>query len=131
MSINAVILCGGQGTRIRDVADDIPKPMIAIGEKPILWHIMKLYAHYGIEDFVLCLGYKGFVIKHLFLNYLAILSDMMISLRKKTHVNYHDDFPEMICRITLAETGYETQTGSRIKRIHRYLEDSEIFCVTY
>lgn len=131
MRIKAIILCGGQGTRIRDVADDIPKPMIRIGEQPILWHIMKLYAHYNVRDFVLCLGYKGWVIKEFFLNYRAMMNDMTITLGTDTHLEYHDAHPAMDWRVTLAETGYANQTGSRIRQVKKYVEDTDIFCVTY
>lgn len=131
MGIKVVILCGGQGTRIRDVADDIPKPMIRIGDRPMLWHIMKLYAHYGIKDFVLCLGYKGWLVKEYFLNYHAFVSDITATLGRTTRVVYHEPPPEQDWRVTLAETGEATQTGGRIWRVRKYLEDAPLFCITY
>lgn len=131
MNIKAIILCGGQGTRIRDVADDIPKPMIRIGEQPILWHIMKLYAHYGVQDFVLCLGYKGWKIKEYFLNYHAMMNDITLHMQKETKVDFHNQSIELNWEITLAETGYATQTGGRIKRVKKYVEDADLICVTY
>jgi glucose-1-phosphate cytidylyltransferase len=130
MAVKTVILCGGQGTRIRDVADNIPKPMILIGDRPILWHIMKLYVHYGIKDFVLCLGHKGWSIKEFFLNYSAFSSDLTIDLGASSNISLHsvvaDDW-----RITLAETGETTQTGGRICRVRKYLNDVDLFCITY
>jgi glucose-1-phosphate cytidylyltransferase len=128
-NIKVVILCGGQGTRIRDVADDIPKPMIPIGKHPILWHIMKIYECGGLDDFVLCLGYKGWLIKEFFLNYTAFASDVTIDLGSKA-VEYRDGAPER-WRVTLAETGDATQTGGRIWKARRYLEDCDLVCVTY
>lgn len=130
--MKAVILCGGRGTRIRDVSEILPKPMLPVGNKPILWHIMKIYAHYGIKDFVLCLGYKGWVIKEYFLNYNAKVLDMTITLNKQGSVIYHHKHNEKLdWNITLAETGEDSQTGARIWNTRRYLEDCDIFSVTY
>lgn len=129
--IRTVILCGGQGTRIRDVADNIPKPLISIGERPILWHIMKLYAHYDMKDFVLCLGYKGWHIKEYFLNYRKHVLDFTLNLNGEGDIQYHGEIDEMDWRVTFAETGINNMTGSRIWQIRPYVEDSEIFCVTY
>lgn len=129
--MKALILCGGQGTRIRDVSEILPKPMLPIGHRPILWHIMKIYAHYGIKDFVLCLGYKGWAIKEFFLNYMAKVSDVTITLGKKDIIEYHDEVGELGWRITLAETGESAQTGARIWNARKYLQDCENFGVTY
>ncbi len=129
--IKAVILCGGQGTRIRDVSEAVPKPMLPIGGKPILWHIMKLYAHHGIKDFVLCLGYKGWSIKEFFLNYRAMTSDITIELGGAGDVRYQGASPEEGWKITLAETGEASQTGARIWNVRDYLEDTDRFCLTY
>lgn len=130
MTVKAVILCGGQGMRIRDVAGDIPKPMVPIGGHPMLWHIMKMYAAAGIGDFVLCLGYKGWTIKEFFLNYRAFSADFTVSLGSQHHIEFHakqqDDW-----RITLADTGEATQTGGRIARVRSYLDDGDLCCVTY
>jgi glucose-1-phosphate cytidylyltransferase len=129
-SVKAVILCGGQGTRIRDVSDVVPKPMLPIGGRPILWHIMKLYAHHGVRDFVLCLGYKGWSIKEFFLQYEAMTSDLTVHVGAKT-VEYHGSTAETGWRVTLAETGDAAQTGARIWNARRYLEDCPRFCLTY
>src|SRR5438477_10068609 len=104
MSIKTVILCGGQGTRIRDVAEDIPKPMILIGERPVLWHIMKTYARFSIKDFVLCLGHRGWIIKEYFLNFRAISSDATVTLGRSNSVEFHNN-PMEEWRVVLAETG--------------------------
>lgn len=128
--MKAVILCGGLGTRIRDVSEVLPKPMLPIGGKPMLWHIMKIYAHYGIKDFVLCLGYKGWMIKEFFLNYYAKISDVTVNLGKENEIVYHHSCEED-WRVTLAETGEFTQTGSRLWYARGYLEDSDVFCLTY
>jgi len=126
--MRVVILAGGLGSRISEETQTRPKPMVEIGGKPILWHIMKLYAHYGLTDFVICLGFKGYVIKEFFFNYALHASDVTLNLRENsivTHSHTAEDW-----RVTLAETGLETQTGGRIKRIERYLED-DTFCLTY
>jgi glucose-1-phosphate cytidylyltransferase len=128
--MRVVILCGGYGTRIRDVAENIPKPMIPIGRFPILWHIMKYYASYGHRDFVLCLGYKGHVIKDFFLNYEAHTKDFTIALGRKGEINFHTDHDESDWKVTLAETGAEAMTGARIKRIRKYVGDED-FLLTY
>jgi glucose-1-phosphate cytidylyltransferase len=128
--IKTVILCGGQGTRIRGVADDLPKPMIPIGDKPILWHIMQLYSCHRIKDFVLCLGFKGAVIKDFFINYQALSSDCTVSLGDRSSVEFHDTVPED-WRVTLADTGEDCQTGARLARVRKYLADCELFCFTY
>ena len=128
--MKVVILCGGYGTRIRDVADNVPKPMIPIGRFPILWHIMKYYASFGHRDFVLCLGYKSSVIKDFFLNYEAHTKDFTIELGRKDTLTFHNDHEESDWRVTLADTGLEAMTGARIKRIQKYVGDDE-FMLTY
>lgn len=129
--MKAVILCGGQGTRIRDVSEIIPKPMLSIGSRPILWHIMKTYASYGIKDFVLCLGYKGWVIKEFFLQYKAMTSDLTVQLGEHGQVTFHGETEEADWRVTLADTGELAETGARVWNAKRYIEDSERFCLTY
>jgi len=130
--MKAVILCGGQGTRIRDVADDIPKPMIRIGDRPILWHIMRTYGAAGIDQFVLCLGYKSWAIKEYFLNLRAQLSDLTISPGRPGEVHYGQaDFPEAAWQIVLAETGLASQTGARLWRARDHLAGEDTFCLTY
>lgn len=131
MTTKVIILCGGQGTRIRDVADNIPKPMIPIGDKPIVWHIMNRYAKYGLNEFILCLGYRGWSIKEYFLNYHAFTSDLTVSLGPDKQVIYHDTKPHLNWKVTLAETGEATQTGGRIWNVRHYLQESDIFCMTY
>lgn len=129
--MKVVILCGGQGTRIRDVSDNIPKPMLPIGNLPILWHIMKFYAHWGHQDFVLCLGYKGQAIKDFFLNYQAHTSDFTITLGgKQQKVVYHNDHPEADWQVTLAETGLDSMTGARLRRARKFVAD-DTFMLTY
>ncbi|MDF1827364.1 MAG: glucose-1-phosphate cytidylyltransferase [Legionellaceae bacterium] len=128
--MKVVILAGGYGTRIRDVADDIPKPMIPIGPYPILWHIMKTYAAFGYKEFVICLGYKGQVIKNFFLNYEAYTRDFTIEFGNGSGVVYHSDHDESDWKITLADTGTRSMTGSRISRIRDYVGDED-FLLTY
>jgi glucose-1-phosphate cytidylyltransferase len=129
--MKAVILAGGLGTRISEETSVRPKPMIEIGGKPILWHIMKSYSSYGINDFILCLGYKGYVIKEYFANYFLHTSDVTIDLAKN-EVQVHDSKAEP-WRVTLVDTGDETMTGGRLKRVAKYLDPSkgERFCMTY
>jgi glucose-1-phosphate cytidylyltransferase len=128
--IKAVILCGGQGTRIRGVADDLPKPMVPIGSNPILWHIMRLYGMHDVNEFILCLGYKGSVIKEYFLNYRALSSDLTVNLGDHRSIEFHDTAIEN-WRVTLADTGVKAQTGARLSRVRKYLQDAEFFCLTY
>jgi glucose-1-phosphate cytidylyltransferase len=128
--MQVVILCGGQGTRIRDVADDIPKPMIPIGDRPILWHIMKGFAHHGFTDFILCLGYKGWIIKRYFLDYHLANSDFSLSLGTHGDLRIHGSNPEEDWNVTLAETGLDAMTGCRMKRIERYIMGDD-FMLTY
>lgn len=128
--MKVVILCGGQGTRLREETEYRPKPLVDVGGRPILWHIMKLYAHYGIRDFVLCLGYRGNMIKEYFLNYEAMNNDFTICLGQKHRMIYHDAHLEQDFHVTLADTGVDSMTGSRVKQVERYVDDS-VFMVTY
>ena len=128
--MKVVILCGGLGTRLREETEFKPKPMVDIGGKPILWHIMKIYAHYGFKDFVLCLGYKGEMIKEYFLNYEAMNNDFTINLGKQHQTQFHSMHLEDGWSVTLADTGASAMTGARIKRIKKYI-DSDNFMVTY
>ncbi|MFH0924535.1 MAG: glucose-1-phosphate cytidylyltransferase [bacterium] len=129
--IKTVILCGGQGTRIRDVSEVLPKPMLPIGGMPILWHIMKIYSHYEVTDFVLCLGYKSWIIKEFFLNYQAKISDIELTLGDNKLCHFYSPHDEDKWRIILAETGEIAQTGARIWNIRQYLKDCDLFCMTY
>ncbi len=131
MGLKAVILCGGQGTRIRDANELLPKPMLNIGNRPIVWHIMKTYAAAGITEFVLCLGYKGWAIKEYFLNYRAMTSDLTVTLGKNHGVEMQQLSGDDDWRVTLAETGEETMTGGRVAAIRRYVENDELFFLTY
>jgi glucose-1-phosphate cytidylyltransferase len=128
--MKAVILCGGLGTRLREETEFRPKPMVRIGKKPILWHIMKLYSHYGIKDFVLCLGYKGEVIKEYFYNYELYNNDFSICLGKPRPIVPHNKHDEVDWRVALVDTGETASKGARIKRIE-YLIDDEDFMLTY
>ena len=128
-SIKAVILAGGLGTRIVEESHLRPKPMIEIGGMPILWHIMKLYAHHGVTDFIVCCGYKGHIIKEYFANYFLHMSDVTIDLaQNQLEVHHHQAEP---WRVTLIDTGADTQTGGRLKRVAPYLREQEAFCFTY
>ena len=129
--MKVVILCGGYGTRIRDVADDIPKPMIPVGGLPILWHVMKYYAHWGQSDFVLCLGYKGQAIKDFFLNYEAHTRDFTLHLGAARSIEYHSAHSEADWQVTLADTGVDAMTGARVKRVQKYVADQDNFMLTY
>lgn len=129
--MKVVILCGGQGTRIRDVTEHLPKPMIQIDRFPILWHIMKYYSTWGHNEFILCLGYKGQIIKDYFLNYAAHTCDFTIDLKKQTSIEYHSNHSETNWRITLVDTGLNSMTGARVKRIQHHLEGDENFMLTY
>jgi len=129
--MKVVILCGGFGTRIRDVAENIPKPMVLIGNRPILWHIMKYYASFGHKEFILLLGYKSNIIKDYFLNYEVHNNDFTINLGKKDSLQIHDSHPEKDWKITFAETGLNAMTGARIKKIQKYINKDETFLLTY
>lgn len=124
-----VILCGGKGTRLREQTEFMPKPLVDIGGRPILWHIMKIYAHYGYQSFLCCLGYKGEMIKQYFLNYEYMSNDFMVTIGYKNREIIMDQ-EEKEWSVTLADTGLETMTGGRIKRIEKYI-NSENFMVTY
>ena len=127
--MKAVILAGGLGTRISEETTLKPKPMIEIGGKPILWHIMKIYSHYGINEFIICCGYKGYVIKEYFANYFLHQSDITFDI-SKNEMKIHQKRVEP-WKVTLIDTGDKTMTGGRIKRIKEYLGDEEDFCLTY
>ena len=129
--MKVVILCGGQGTRIRDVADNIPKPMIPVGGYPIIWHIMKYYSMFGHHEFILCLGHQGKVIKDFFLNYEFNISDFTMKLGHKESVVFHNKSEEKDWIITFAETGEKAMTGSRVRKIKKYIGDDETFMLTY
>lgn len=126
--MKAVILAGGLGTRIAEESDTKPKPMVEIGGKPLLWHIMRSYANHGVKDFVICLGYKGYVIKEFFFNYYRHMSDMTIDLATGDTQILNSQAEDW--RITLVDTGAETMTGGRLKRAAQHL-DNETFCLTY
>jgi len=128
--IPVVILAGGFGTRLRDQTEFIPKPMVQIGTKPILWHIMKTYSHYGFRRFILCLGYKSEIIKDYFLHYKFRNSDFTINLGDHNRVDVHDLHSESDWQATLAETGLDSMTGARVKRIEKYI-DTDCFMLTY
>ncbi len=126
--MKAVILAGGLGTRISEETTRHPKPMIEIGGKPILWHIMKIYSTHHINDFIICLGYKGYMIKEYFANYFLHMSDVTFDMTKnKMHIHQHNAEP---WRVTLVDTGDNTMTGGRLKRVAHFLEDED-FCFTY
>lgn len=131
--MKAVILCGGQGTRIRDANESLPKPMLPIGGKPMVWHIMKGYAACGVREFVLCLGYKGWLIKEYFLNYRAMTSDLTVVLSKTgpSETTLHGGNGDEDWSVTLAETGEDTMTGGRVAAIRKYVEGDEPFFLTY
>lgn len=126
------ILCGGRGTRIQEVSEVIPKPMLPIGNRPILWHVMKIYSSYGYNNFVLLLGYKGYVIRDYFLNYAAYNSDVTVNLNDtaSNHLIYHGK-PVEPWQVTLVDTGDEAMTGARLWRARRYLVNEDVFCATY
>jgi len=126
--MKAVILAGGLGTRISEETSTRPKPMVEIGGKPVLWHLLKLYSHHGISDFVICLGYKGYLVKEYFANYFLHTSDVTFDLStNKLEVHHKHAEP---WRVTLIDTGEHTQTGGRLKRVADYLDD-DAFCFTY
>jgi len=127
--MKAVILAGGLGTRISEETHLKPKPMIEIGGKPILWHVMKLYSAHGIRDFIICCGYRGYLIKEYFSNYLLHMSDVTVDMEQgKTEV--HQKYAEP-WKVTLVDTGEETMTGGRLKRVQNYLAGEKSFCFTY
>ena len=127
--MKAVILAGGLGTRISEETHLKPKPMVEIGGRPILWHILKIYSAHGVDDFIICCGYKGYVIKEYFANYFLHMSDVtfdMASNRMEVHERYAEPW-----RVTLVDTGENTLTGGRLRRVRRYIEGEEAFCFTY
>src|SRR5579864_3389620 len=128
--MKVVILCGGLGTRLREETEFRPKPMVEIGGRPILWHIMKIYAHSGFREFVLCLGYRGNMIKEYFLNYEAMNNDFTICLGRESHIRYNGLHTEQGFEVTLAETGPTTMTGGRLQRVRKYV-DTDTFMLTY
>ena len=127
--MKVVILAGGLGTRLSEETSLQPKPMVKIGGKPILWHIMKLYSHFGINDFIICLGYKGYIIKEYFSNYLLHMSNVHIDLLENKLT--YDRTDEEAWKISLIDTGEHSMTGGRIKRIKKYISDSDHFFLTY
>ena len=127
--MKAVILAGGLGSRLGEETSVRPKPMVEVGGMPILWHIMKIYSAHGVNDFIVCLGYKGYLIKEYFANYFLHTADVTIDLTKNS-MEVHQNWSEP-WRVTMVETGAETQTGGRLKAIRQYLDDGEPFCMTY
>ena len=127
--MKAVILAGGLGTRLSEETDLKPKPMVEIGNKPILWHIMKIYSAHGVNDFIICCGYKGYIIKEYFANYFLHMSDVTFSMKdnnKKIHQNHAEPWT-----VTLVDTGEKSLTGGRLKRVFEYVKDEDAFCLTY
>lgn len=127
--MKAIILAGGLGTRISEETDHKPKPMIEIGGKPILWHIMKMYSSHGVNDFIICCGYKGYVIKEYFANYFLHMSDVTFDM-SENKMDVHQNNAES-WRVTLVDTGEDTMTGGRLKRVKDYVKDEDVFCFTY
>jgi glucose-1-phosphate cytidylyltransferase len=127
--MKCVLLAGGLGTRLSEETVVKPKPMVEIGGKPILWHIMKVYSHYGINEFIICLGYKGYVVKEYFANYFLHMSDVTFDMQNnqmEVHSNYAEPW-----KVTLVNTGDESMTGGRLKQVAKYVENDEAFCFTY
>lgn len=127
--MKAVILAGGLGTRLSEETDLKPKPMVEIGGKPMLWHIMKIYSSHGINDFVICCGYKGYLIKEYFANYFLHMSDVTFHIEKNEMQVHHNHVEPW--KVTLVDTGENTMTGGRLKRVNEYVKDEEAFCFTY
>ncbi len=128
--MKTVILCGGMGTRLREETEYRPKPMVDIGGKPILWHIMKIYSHYGFNEFVLCLGYKGEMIKEYFFHYDIMNNNFTIEIGQEKKIQVHNTSTELKWKITLIDTGEKAMTGARVKRIQEYI-DTDTFFLTY
>src|SRR5664279_3893451 len=128
--MKAVLLAGGLGTRMREETEFRPKPMVEVGGKPVLWHLMKTFSVYGITDFVICAGYKGEQIKEYFLNYDSHNKDFTITLGRSSELVFHDDHQEMDWKVTVVDTGATTLTAGRVARVERYVAD-ERFIVTY
>jgi glucose-1-phosphate cytidylyltransferase len=129
--MKVVILCGGKGTRLREETEYRPKPMVPIGDRPILWHIMKTYAAHGHKDFILCLGYKGEIIKDFFRNYLWMTSDVKLRLGRSPQHKFYNHHDEEDWTVTLADTGEDSMTAYRLKNIQRYVPKGETFLFTY
>ncbi len=127
--MKVVILAGGLGTRLSEETATRPKPMVEIGGKPILWHIMKTYSYYGINDFIICCGYKGYVIKEYFANYFLHMSDVTFDMQKNT-MHVHEKRAEP-WKVTLVDTGDESMTGGRLRRVAEYVKNDDAFCFTY
>ncbi|HET6720747.1 MAG TPA: glucose-1-phosphate cytidylyltransferase [Rhodocyclaceae bacterium] len=127
--MKAVILAGGLGTRISEETQNKPKPMVEVGGRPILWHVMKIYSSHGINDFIICLGYRGYVIKEYFANYFLHMSDVTFDM-EHNRMDVHQKHAEP-WRVTLVDTGDATNTGGRLGRVRRYVENEESFCFTY
>ena len=127
--MKAVILAGGLGTRISEETGLKPKPMIEIGQKPILWHIMKMYSMHGVSDFIICCGYKGYVIKEYFANYFLHMSDVTFCMKKNTMKVHHNKSEPWT--VTLVDTGENSMTGGRLKRVREFIDNEEQFCFTY
>jgi glucose-1-phosphate cytidylyltransferase len=127
--MKAVILAGGLGTRISEETSTRPKPMVEIGARPVLWHIMKIYSAHGINDFVICCGYKGYMVKEYFANYFLHMSDVTFDMAKNK-MEVHQQFVEP-WKVTLVDTGEETMTGGRLKRVAEHVKDEDAFCLTY
>ena len=127
--MKAIILAGGLGTRISEETSVRPKPMVEIGGKPILWHVLKIYSHYGINDFVVCCGYRGYLIKEYFANYFLHMSDVTFDMRNNEMEVHHKKAEPW--RVTLVDTGEDTMTGGRLRRVREYVADETDFCFTY
>lgn len=128
--MKVVILAGGKGTRISEESVAKPKPMVEIGDRPILWHIMKIYSSYGFNDFIICCGYKGYIIKEYFANYYLHMSDVTFDFMDENRIKIHNNIAEP-WKVTLVDTGLETMTGGRIRRIQMYIPKGESFLMTY
>lgn len=128
--MKVIILCGGYGTRLKEETEFRPKPMVEVGGKPILWHIMKIYSHYGFNDFILCIGYKGEMIKEYFLNYETMNNDFTIRLGRGNQIDFHSNHSESNWTVTIADTGEDAMTGARVKRVEKYIDGDE-FMLTY
>ena len=127
--MKAVILAGGYGTRISEETSLKPKPMIEVGGKPILWHILKIYSAHGVNDFIICCGYKGYMIKEYFANYFLHMSDVTFDM-SKNEMTVHDERAEP-WKVTLVDTGEDSMTGGRLKAVEEYVKDEDYFCLTY
>ena len=129
MKVKVVILCGGVGTRLKEETEFKPKPLVHVGTKPIIWHIMKIYSHFGYNNFVLCLGYRGGLIKEYFYNYEILNNDFTVVLGDHKNIQVHNAPPEMGWNITLVDTGLETLKGARLKKVEKFIE-GDIFLST-